>query len=188
MINELAKGAISEGMVSTTIIPRMLLHMQGENLVPGCSFVLLRQKNLYYTDGLYRIKYKPSNAFNSRYRKFVISSDLYFDRGKFIRFANWEDLAERAKIDPRADFMMKYTTLCPELFELAKVNKGIAIPFCVDAIRYNNMLKEKIKKESGVEPDYALLTDPLLALAEEERIKARMELINNKNLKEVKKL
>lgn len=172
MINELAKRAISEQTVKKSLNSRMLISLNSVPLPPGCSNIHQRTPEQRYTDGWYSVKYKPTPTKIGRVKRYLIMCDLFHEKYKFLRVKDYDELVELSKKDPRVMWLFKYTNISKELFDIARKNVCVAMPFCLDVVKYNNEIKQKTKELAGTEPDYALLIDPLMALAERERVKA----------------
>lgn len=172
MIIDLARRAISEETVKKQLNTRVAISLTSSPLYPGCSEIKKADPNLRYTDGWYFIKYKPTPSALGTQKRYIIMCDIIHWREKFMRVKGWDEVVELAKKEPRVAWLFKYTNISEELFKIARKNICVPIPFSVDIVKYNNEIKEKIKAATGEEPNYGLLVDPLMALAEQERIKA----------------
>ena len=79
----------------------------------------------------------------SRTRKFfrICAADasirLFMREGDFdYRVADWDDFVEQAKTNDFFMFLLKASTISKELFDLAKGNYAVRLPFTIDAVKY----------------------------------------------------
>lgn len=176
MIKDLAQRAISEETSKKPLVTRMQISYDLKPLTPGCSDI--HNKDGYvYTDGLYYLRYKPGHSFEGLRKKFSLTSDLFGSKS-YRRFESWDDFVAESKKDPVVNWILNYTHISPEHFQIAKDNFTLMIPIAYDIVKYNNAIKEKVINQTGVEPDYGLLVDPLLVLAEKEKTKTHFTMKN----------
>lgn len=141
MIGDKAKTMLAEHRVKVTFNPRSLISktqkipQQGENPI--------NNPDLFFTNGLYAIEYKPSGGPNvPKSCFFLLKSDLFpGNRHRVMSYRMINDFAEKGEW--KFKFLRDWTTLTPEHFDLAINNRSTEIPFCFDVIRYTKMLKEK---------------------------------------------
>lgn len=52
------------------------------------------------------------------------------------RVADWDDFVEQAKKNEFFSFLLRASTISKELFDLAKANYAVRLPFTIDAVKY----------------------------------------------------
>jgi len=116
-----------------------------------------KQVHELITDGRYYLKYRPfknqplkSNKAIHAQIPFFILADI-FTNDKH-RFKDFEDMKRIAEADDKFRFLLEWTNINESMFELAEENPGTPIPFCFDAVRYRNHIKEL----SGADKLYGL--------------------------------
>lgn len=171
MIYDEGKRLISEEIPNKSLLVRIQISLKGDLLYPGCSQIKT-DKSLVYTSGFYWVKYKPGGSFAGLTKLYSLCIDLFWERRKFIRVRDWDELVEMGKTEPRVAWILKYTNISKEHFDIATQNKYAPIVFALDIVKYNKMLQEKAKSAYGKIPEEGLLVDPLLVLAEHERVKS----------------
>ena len=172
MINELGKRILGEAAANTsnkTLITRIMVSLDEKPLYPGCSRITT-DKSLVYTSGFYHVRFKPGGSRYAMAKLFSLLVDLYPEKKNYIRFKDWNDLLKRGEKDKRIQFLLKYTNLSEDMFRVAQENIGLIVPFVMDMNKYDLMLKQKVFEQTGEYPNYSMLVDPLLILAERERI------------------
>lgn len=100
---------------------------------------------------------------------FSMNVDLMTEYNKFIRVTGYEGLVEWAKTEPRLAWLLRNTNICKEMFDLAKRNPFVPIPFSIKILDYYKMLENKYILDNNCEPSFGLLADPMLSAAEELR-------------------
>lgn len=87
----------------------------------------------------------------------------FFERSAF-RVRSYEQITTAAEAGDKAyRFLLKWSDLEEETFELARANKSVLIPIKLNIYKYHKYLREKFKEEYGEYPpeDYPLLSYPL---------------------------
>lgn len=174
LIDKIGKALTAEDTSGRNLVTSVQISLDCNPTYPGSSDII-NAKQFLTTQGRFWVKYKTSGSFLSIARPFVIASDLYSDRGGFFRVASWDQFVDDAKNNARMKFLLDYTNVCKEHFDLALENKYTPIPVSFNILKYDKAVKEKYKIEHGSYPKGGVLVDPLLVLAEEERRKAKWE-------------
>jgi hypothetical protein len=178
MIGDNAKQVLMEDMVKRTLNPRILISKTEK--VPQYGDNPLYNKDFFFTSGLYYLKFAPSNGPNvKKQSKFLISCDLFpGKRHRIVSYRMIEDFAKEG--DWRFQFLLKWTTLKKEHFDIAVRNINLAIPFVFKIDEYYKMLTEKntvteVDPETGTVTvtanDWELLREDGMNEAESTRLK-----------------
>lgn len=165
MLGDIAREATAECMTRLPLQSRATVRLDGKplekNESPATNLVYK------YTNGQYYIKYKPPITKSLQGKNFVIIADIL--SGGKIRVSD-PVMFEYMKCGcPEIDWILKYTNYDRELFEIARTNIQLAVPFCIDMAKYSRMLKKQVEAETGVYPRYSMFRDVDVAKAEEAR-------------------
>lgn len=98
------------------------------------------------------------------------------------RMHNWENFLKYCEEDWRFDFIRRVTNICPEHFELARINYGILIPLGYDFLKY--------RKECGGDTRFTTRAALEQAVADVDMIRARKKqakIIRDRKPKEASK-
>lgn len=151
---------------------------------------MTRQPGVYQSNFIYVIRYAPSSVFKKNDGKpFVVRID-FFDTIKkgCHRFKDFESFCNDEDFKHIIPFLLKYTNLSQELFDLAKDNLYCDIPVSFDILRYIHDVKETYREKTGSEIDkFIFLSEHMLeanAFLNEEKIASR-EASKNKKQKGV---
>lgn len=112
--------------------------------------------NVRGTRGLYSIKFIPST--DNKYKEglpFQIGQDLIFWRVLCSGYTMWKAMA---KAIPELGWLDRNTTLCHELFTIAKCHPGMPVWFTIDWVRYTQKIQNKAREE-----DVDIGSNPLVA-------------------------
>ena len=168
MIGKTARELTAEEAAGKNLITKVQISLDCNAPFPMCSEIG-PAKNFIFTLGQYWVKYKPSGSRFSQSYPFLIWCDLFIERGCFTRVKDWNVFLERAATEPRYKFLLNFTGVCKELFDLAEANQFTPVCFTLDILKYDKAVKDKYKKENGTELPWGTLADPLLIEAEWER-------------------
>lgn len=127
------------------------------------------ENDIVYSDLIYRVVYKPSYKENKQHVPYMLECDMF--EGKYFRFADMEDLKEKAKTDKRIAFLLRWTNLNEGLLIQAKQLLQVRLPICFNTVKYERYLKDIVEKETGVRPEYSMLKNPNISEVEKERYK-----------------
>lgn len=165
MLGDVAREATAECTSRLPWQSRATVRIDGKplekNQSPATSLVYK------YTKGQYYIKYKPAITKSLRATDFVIVADI-LPSGK-MRVSGHGMFKSMAKKVKEIEWIMKYTTYSRELFDIARTNIQLDVPFCIDMAKYSVMLKKQVEKETGEYPRYSMFRDVDVAKAEEAR-------------------
>lgn len=150
-----------------------------------------RKPGVFQSDFYYTIRYAPMSTFKKHLKKpFLLKIDFY-DTIKIgcHRFESFEALCNDETFGFTVPFLMKYTELSQDIFDLAQENPYCEISLGFKTMQYVNDVKEKYKQEHNGEEiehfiflsKYMLLTN---AYMNEEKIASR-EASKNKRVKGV---
>lgn len=124
---------------------KLILHLDEEPVTK--SMVQNLDQKLRVTKGLYMIKYIPRT--DKRYRKgrpWCIGQDL-IHMGIYVSGPReWNKLCDRI---PELNWIRRNSGLSEELFYTARNYPGMSFWFCVDWVRYENMLRAKSEFGTG---------------------------------------
>ena len=151
MIGDVAKKVLMEDTVKRALNPRLLISKTEK--VPGYGDNPVYNKDLFFTNGVYTLKYKPYSGQNKveKTKQFLFNCDLF--PAKVRRIGSYRMAEEFAKKGEwQYEFLLKWTTLTEYHFEIAEKNINLPIPFCFKADEYYKMLVEK-KKSTGTDTD-----------------------------------
>jgi hypothetical protein len=107
----------------------------------------LGNPDLRFTNGTYELIYRPISKqyTNSKEKPFVVRCDML--KGSKLRVKNYEGLKEIAKKDPVVAWILKWTTLNKDLFNVAKQHYFLPITFTIKYVEYRNHL-QKLEPEA----------------------------------------
>lgn len=167
MIGDNAKAIIAN-MSKNVRVPRALLINLYANY--GHEDDYIKNVDGYYrTTGLYSVRYAPNEyAKKTQGKPFVLKVDL-FDRIESggHRVVDYEDFCNSTKYSKIVPFLLRYTNISKELFELAKRNCCCDIPFTIDILKYINDVQKKFEEQTGEKLDnFTFYSDHELARKE----------------------
>lgn len=125
--------------------------------------------DIVYSDLIYRVVYKPSFKDCKQNEPYMLECDMF--EGKYFRFADMEDLKEKAKTDKRIAFLLRWTNLNEGLLIQAKQLLQVRLPICFNTVEYERYLKDIVEKETGVRPEHSMLKNSSVSEIEKERYK-----------------
>lgn len=105
----------------------------------------------YRTTGLYSVRYAPNELVKKTQGKpFVLKIDLFdiIESGGH-RVVDFEDFCNSTKYSKLVPFLLRYTNISKELFELAKRNCCCDVPFAIDILKYINDVQKKFEEQTG---------------------------------------
>lgn len=155
---------------------------------------MTKQPGVYQTNFLYTIRYAPRTTFKKFDTKpFMLKIDFY-DTIKIgcHRFKSFEAFCNDEDFKHTIPFLLKYTDLSQELFDLAKANPYCELAIGVRFLDYVKDVKTKYKEEhSGEEIENFTFLSPEMVLANqymnEDKIASR-EASKNRKVKGVVKI
>ena len=140
MIGDKAREMLADHEVKRTLNPR-LMASKTEKLAQK-EDTPMTNPDLFYTTGLYYLTFRPSTGPNvKKQAKFMIGSDIF--HGNRHRVLNFDMIKRMAKEDWRFAFLLKWTDINEDLFEIAFNNISVRIPFRFKVEEYAQMIKEK---------------------------------------------
>ena len=149
LIGDNAKAIIAN-MSKNVRVPRALLI----NLYANYGHEQEHIKNIdgfYKTTCLYSFRYTPNEfAEKTRGKPFIFKIDLFdtIESGGH-RVVDFQDFCNSEKYGKFVPFLLRYTNISEELFELARNNPCCDIPLQFDILKYIKDVKEKWEKETG---------------------------------------
>ena len=169
MIDKVGKELINADPSGRNLITYATVNYNCDAPYPNCDVLEIKDK-YHFTRGLYWVKYKITRTNLASAKPYIICCDLFVDRGDFFRVEGWEELKKLGEKDKRVTFLLEFSTISPEIFDLAYKNEYVPIPFVLDLIRYSQAVEKKYLAEKGTEIPHATLIDPVMILAEKERL------------------
>ncbi len=146
-------------------------------------------KDTIHTAGRFGIRYITQRRKKNPPRPFSIACDILDERR--TRFASYEDFVEDAKERPEVAFLIKWSTISPELFKLAEEYKGVWFGFSIKYVEYKEHLYNVYVRVYGHEPppDYSYFENRMFLEAEMKRFETecKMMRINERESDKVKK-
>ena len=119
---------------------------------------LQRVPGAYFSDLLYSIRYTPCEIFGGKKGKqFLIKADIFdkmYKRGH--RFVDFEDFCNSEEYKIAIPFLLEFTNISQELFDVAKRNPSLDIPIAFDVLKYIQVVSSKENKKPC---DFTFLTD-----------------------------
>lgn len=159
------KGKVADGRAKA-LLGRTCLNLKGLPLTDN-DFAWLN-KDVKYTNFCYSVCYSPKKHNLSKTGdKFILIADIVTDNsatGRGWRFRDLEDFKSKGNENPFVFFLLYWTNLSQEILDLAKMNQGNLIQLSVDIIGYDKYLREQVKAETGVYPDYSMFMRPSEAI------------------------
>lgn len=108
------------------------------------------------TQGLYYVKYSTTTRRGEKAKiPFIVKYDFLNER---MRVAGYKDLVKASETNEIAAFMIKYTNLNEEMFEIARQNEEMHIPFCLDIVKWNELMREQLGEPN--KKKYAMVLNP----------------------------
>lgn len=169
MIDKVGKELINEDPSGRNLVTYVSVNYNCDAPYPYCE-TLENKDKFHFTRGLYWVKYKITRTNLASVKPYIICCDLFVDRGDFFRVEGWEEFKKLGEKDQRIAFLLEFSTIVPEMFDLAYKNEYIPIPFTLDLIKYSQAVEKKYLAEKGTEIPHATLVDPVMILAEKERL------------------
>lgn len=119
--------------------------------------VISRTPGAYRTNGVYILRYSPNEIYDIKKGKpFLLKIDLLDTIEKIgHRVVDFEDFCNSETYKEFVPFLLKYTSISQELFDLAEANPTLDIPFSIDVLRYVSDVKEK----NGIEGEFNFLSE-----------------------------
>lgn len=159
MILDNAKRAIALNSKEKPVVARLRFNAKGK-LLGGELF----KGDYRETKGVYTIRYNPSSEpRKAALGEYTVSADIW-PRYHTTRCKSYDDLVAKYGDITEVKFLLQWSTISAKLFEVARANPGVCIPFVLDAGRYNDYLKGLYEKENGNPPpeDMPLLSNELI--------------------------
>lgn len=102
----------------------------------------LFDKNLKFTNGTYELIYRPISKQHAHAKEnpFIVRCDML--PGAKIRVKDWQMLYRLSKQDPVIAWILKWTTIDKELFDIAKMHYMLPMSFTIKYIDYCNHLRK----------------------------------------------
>lgn len=169
MIDKVGKELINEDPSGRNLITCAAVNYNCDAPYPYCE-VMENKDKFHFTRGLYSVKYKITRTNLASAKPYIICCDLFVERGDFFRVEGWEEFKKLGEKDNRIAFLLDFSTISPEIFDLAYKNEYVPIPFALDVIKYSQTVEKKYLAEKGAEIPHATLVDPVMILAEKERL------------------
>lgn len=149
--------------------------------------VLKGTPGAYFTNLLYSIRYTPCEIYGPKQGKqFLIKADL-LDKieTKGHRFVNFEDFCNSDKYKEVVPFLLEFTNISQELFDVAQANPTLDIPIAFDVLKYIRVVSHNkaIKEAKQGTFQFTFLTDEAKELA---KLIEQDKVICRKNSKENK--
>ena len=126
--------------------------------------------DLRYTDFRYELRYKPSYKDYKKDIPFLIHSDLFISRKKYIRFGTVKELEERAKTDKEIAFILKWCDLTEERLTQARNCVQMDFPLPINTVKLEEYLKDIVEKETGIRPEGTMFKPQEIERSENTRI------------------
>lgn len=146
MIDDLLKAGIIEAALKKPLTIRMRCSYTNNPIV--AEDVPTESDGFFYTNGLYGVKFLPFKSSNrARFRPYLIRADIFY-KGTH-RVASWKDLLWQCdshngvEAHWQMDWLVKNTNISERLFEIARANFNLYIPFCLDAAKYCDSIKSE---------------------------------------------
>ena len=136
MIGDLGNRAIIENPGSLNLFPRARININSVPVKSGDN--TMDNRDIKSTDLLYTIKYKPYHSGKKAKVPFCINVD-FFESSNF-RFADYDDLMQKAENDKSLKWVVENCDITPELLELAKTNIMLGIPIPFDVVKYSKKI------------------------------------------------
>lgn len=165
MIGDKGKAIIIENTLNQRSKPHAFFHLNFEPLKEGDNPI--KNPEIITTRGYFYIKYSPLNRFGSANKyPYIVFCDLFPKRA--FSFASEEGLRRyevkitgvnevNETIKNYIDFLINKTTFSPELIRIARENEYIEIPFIIDYLKVEKIIKEKMGIEGQA---YSVLNTP----------------------------
>ena len=124
------------------IFRRACINIYGNSL-EGITFDnCLTNPDLKFTNGYYELIYRPvsKQTTHARINPFILRCDML--KGSKIRIKNWEDLKKLSESNPVLKWLLRWTTISKELFNVAKMNYFVPVTFSIKYVEYRNHLQK----------------------------------------------
>jgi len=110
--------------------------------------IMRKDRSLRFTTGNYALCYKPSgsNVHNAR-SPFVLWTDVI---GFKVSVCCANHLRDLAAYIPEVGWLLRNTTFCDELFDIARKHAGVPIPFSLKVDEYVRKLEAQGIKDDGI--------------------------------------
>lgn len=137
--------AREENIVSSEtkqIFRRVAVKIDGSTLQDVTFDNCLLNKNLKFTNGTYELIYRPisKQREHAKEHPFIVRCDML--PGSKIRVKDWPMLYRLSKQDPVIAWIVKWTTVNKELFDVAKAHYMLPVSFTIKYIDYCNHLRK----------------------------------------------
>ena len=131
--------AREENIVSSEtkqIFRRVAVKIDGSSLKDITFDNCLLNKDLKFTNGIYELIYRPAakQREHARAHPFIVRCDML--PGSKIRVKDWQMLYRLAKENPVIAWLIKWTTINKELFDIAKMHYMLPMSFSIKYIEY----------------------------------------------------
>ena len=148
-IEQIAKVASIENMLVKTNSTCFIISLRDEPVLASDLLNPQRKDAIRCTRGYFCIKYDPyNNGVDTKYKYVFTTHEFY---GINIRVSGPEHFHKLAFIIPELGWIVRNTTFDDKLFAVAKAHPGMPIPFCIDAVRYYDMIVAKMNG-AGIDP------------------------------------
>jgi len=145
MVGDEAKKIIAS-MSKNAVVSRVIPISMYANPIHEID-VFVRTPGAYRSNLLFSIRYTPCKIFGPKKDKqFLIKADL-LDRieKKGHRFIDFDDFCNSEKYKEVIPFLLKYTNINQELFDLAQSNPCLDFPIAFDILKYFKDVSSKEK-------------------------------------------
>lgn len=141
-IGDRAREEIIVSSETKQIFRRVAVKIDGSSL-EGVTFDnCLFDKNLKFTNATYELIYRPisKQLAHAKEHPFIVRCDML--PGSKIRVKDWQMLYRLSKENPVISWLIKWTTISKELFDIAKQHYMLPITFTIKYIEYRDHLRK----------------------------------------------
>lgn len=141
-IGDRAREEIIVSSETKQIFRRACVNIYGKPLKDVTFDNCLKNSELRFTNGIFQLIYKPvsKQREHAREKPFVLRCDML--PGAKLRIASYEGLKKISEENPVIAWLLKWSTLTKELFNVAKMHYFIPITFTIKYIEYRNHLQK----------------------------------------------
>jgi len=148
-ITRITELATIEKRLVKTNSARFIVSINDDIVLASDLLDPVRRASLRGTTGQFALKYDPyNNGVETKYKYVFYTGDLY---GINIRVSGPEHFHKLAFIIPELGWIKRNTTYDDKLFVVAKAHPAMPVPFCLDAVRYYDMIIAKMNA-AGIDP------------------------------------
>lgn len=133
---DFAKVLMSESSNFKPKVARIIIKI---DMSPVCENDTPLNEDVFYTDGNFYISYVPDAirngiVFKRHRRPYLIYADIFAkcEKNWSARVRDYDEFLKFAETNKYYSFIKKYTTICKELFDIAKSNQYFKVTFTFD--------------------------------------------------------